>query len=241
MKKLHVLLFAITSVLSISFATAQTADEIITNYLKAIGGKELITQLNSIYMEGTMDAMGNKGTYKTTLLNGKGFKQEIDVMGTQVVMCYTDSMGWQINPMSGNYNAEKMADAQYLPGRDQIYAGGLFCMDYTAKGYNVVLAGQETVINVNAWKVDVTGPDGSVTSYYFDPDTWYLIKMIQRAEMMGQSMDISINLSNYKKLDNGFASPSTVETNYGGQFFLTANFTKVELNNPVDPAIFAKP
>lgn len=241
MKKIHVLLFALTSVLSISFATAQTADEIIANYIKAIGGKELITQLNSIYMEGTMDAMGNKGTYKTTLLNGKGFKQEIDVMGTQVVMCVTDSMGWQINPMSGNYNAEKMTDAQYLPAKNEIYAGGLFCTDYASKGYKVDLAGQETVISVNAWKVDVTAPDNNVTSYYFDPDTWYLIKTVVRAEMMGQSMDIATNYSNYKKMDNGFSTPSTVETNYGGQFFLTANFTKVELNNPVDLAIFAKP
>ncbi|HLO57120.1 MAG TPA: hypothetical protein VK179_00110 [Bacteroidales bacterium] len=241
MKKLHVLLFAITSVLSISFATAQTADEIIANYIKAIGGKELLTQLNSVYMEGTMDAMGNKGSYKTTLLNGKGYKQEIDVMGTQVVMCVTDSMGWQINPMSGSYNAEKMADAQYLPSRNDIYAGGLFTTDYASKGYKIDLAGQETVVNVNAWKIDVTAPDNSVTSYFFDPDTWYLIKTINRAEMMGQSMDIATNFSNYKKLDNGYASPSTVEVNYGGQFFLTANFTKIELNNPVDPAIFAKP
>jgi hypothetical protein len=80
-----------------------------------------------------------------------------------------------------------------------------------------------------------------VTSYYFDPDTWYLIKAVVKAEMMGQSMDVVTNFSNYKKLDNGYATPSTVEVNYGGQFFLTANFTKVELNNPVDPAIFAKP
>jgi hypothetical protein len=241
MKKVKILFFVLSSVLSISFASAQSADEIIANYLKAVGGKDLMSQLTSVYMEGTIDAMGNKGTYKTTLLNGKGYKQEIDVMGTLVIMCYTDTMGWQINPMGGNYSAVKMTDAQYLPGRDQIYAGGLLCTDFTAKGYKTDLVGQETVINVNAYKINITGPDNTETSYYFDPDTWFLIKLVQKIEMMGESMDVSVNLSNYIKLDNGFAAPGTVETNYGGQFFLTANFAKIELNNPVDPAIFLKP
>jgi hypothetical protein len=241
MKKLRFFVFTVLSVFGLSGMYAQTAEDIIANYTKAVGGKDLMNQITSVNMEGTIDAMGNRGTYKTTLLNGKGFKQEIDVMGTQVVMCYTDSMGWQINPMSGNYNAEKMTDAQYLPSRDQIYAGGLFFTDLASKGYKLDLAGQENVVNVNAYKVNVTSPDNTETMYYFDPDTWYLIKMVQKSEMMGQTMDIIINLSNYKKLDNGFAAPTTVETNYGGQFFLTANFTKIELNNPVDPAIFVMP
>ena len=88
--------------------------------MNALGGKDQIAQISSVLYEGTLDVMGSQGTVKTTLLNGKGYKQEIDVMGTVVVMCYTDSMGWQINPMGGNYNRGKNGrqSVQTGPGYD---------------------------------------------------------------------------------------------------------------------------
>jgi hypothetical protein len=185
--------------------------------------------------------MGGTGLIKTTLVNGKGYKQEIEVQGTQVIMCYTDSMGWQINPMAGNYSAEVMPDGQYKSGRDNIFAGGPFLTDYATKGYKIELAGQETVAGVNALKMNVTSPDNTESVYYFDPANWYLVKIIQKAEMMGQPMEISILLSNYQKPENGYAMPFTTETDYGGQIFLTAKINKVEINQDIDPAIFVKP
>ncbi|HEX2394763.1 MAG TPA: hypothetical protein VHI78_05415 [Bacteroidales bacterium] len=241
MKKIRFFILSVSALLFTTLISAQTAEEIIANYLNAIGGKDQICQITSVYTEGTLDAMGSTGVVKTTLVNGKGFKQEIDVMGTQVVMCYTDSMGWQINPMTGNYGAEKMPDPQFKSGRDNIFAGGPFVTDYASKGYKIELAGQETVVGVNAWKLNVTSPDNIESVYYFDPSNWYMIKMVQKAEMMGQPMDISIILSNYQKPENGYAMPFTMETDYGGQIFLTAKINKVEINQPVDPAIFAKP
>jgi hypothetical protein len=241
MKKIQFLSLAIIALFCITSVYAQSAEEIINKYMNAIGGKDQVTQVSSVYMEGTMDAMGNQGTFKTTLLNGKGFKQEIDVMGTSVTMCYTDSMGWQINPMTGNYSAETMPDNQYRAGKEQIYAGGLFVNDYLNKGYKVELAGQETVGMVNAYKINVMSPENVESFYFFDPESGYLIKLVQKSEMMGQSMDIILTFSDYQKPENGFAMPYTMETNYGGQFFLTAKINKVEINQPVETAIFLKP
>ena len=241
MKNIRFLFLAVPALLFATLISAQSADEIIANYMNALGGKDQIGQITSVLTEGTLDVMGNQGTVKTTLLTGKGFKQEIDVMGTSIIMCYTDSMGWQINPMAGNYNAETMTDSQYKPGRDMIFIAGPFSSDYKAKGYQLELAGQEMVAMINAFRINVVSPDSFKTAYYFDPATWYLIKTVQTIEMMGQTMDIITNYSNYQKPENGYAMPYTIETNYGGQFFLTANITKVELNQPIDPAIFVKP
>lgn len=241
MKQIRFLVLAVPALLLASLISAQTADEIIANYMNALGGKDQIAQINSIYYEGTLDVMGSQGTVKTTMLNGKGYKQEIDVMGTVVVMCYTDSMGWQINPMGGNYNPEKMADSQYKPGRDMIFAGGLFNSDILAKGYQVELTGQEMVGMVNAFKLNVISPDNFTSAYFFDPATWYMIKSVQTFDMMGQSMDVIVNYSDYQKPENGYSMPFDIETNYGGQFFLTAKINKVEVNQPVDPAIFLMP
>jgi hypothetical protein len=68
-----------------------------------------------------------------------------------------------------------------------------------------------------------------------------VIRTVQKGEMMGQPMDIIFTLSNFQKADNGFAMAYNIEENFGGQFFLVMNITKVEFNNPIDLAIFAKP
>jgi len=241
MKTNKIVLLAVSAFLFGSLVSAQTAEEIIANYLNAIGGKDQFSQISSVYTEGTLDAMGSTGTIKITLLNGKGYKQEIDVMGTSYVMCYTDTLGWQINPMTGNYDAEVMPENQFRAGRDNIFAGGPFATDFITRGYKIELMGEESVSGVNTFKVNVVSPENTETAYYFDPTTWYIVKMVQKAEMMGQPMDIIMILSDYQKPENGYAMPFTMETDYGGQIFLTAKINKVEVNQPIDPVVFAKP
>jgi len=57
---------------------AQTADEIVNKYIKAIGGKELISSIKSIYEEGTLEVNGNEGPSTTYIVSGKAFKNTID-------------------------------------------------------------------------------------------------------------------------------------------------------------------
>jgi hypothetical protein len=240
MKTLKFIFLSIITLFALQMVSAQTADEIVSKYIDAIGGKDQITRINSMYTEGSLDAMGSTGTIKHTLLAGKGAKAEIEVQGTSVVMCVTDSTGWSINPMTGNYNAEYMAPQQYKASKDEIYLVGAFT-DYEKKGYKLVLDGQQTVGAINATKMLVTSPDSVTTQYFFDPETGYLVQLIQTSNMGGQTMDITVGLSDYRKTDAGIALPYKIETNYGGQFFVTENVNKVEFNQPIDPAIFVKP
>ncbi len=93
--------------------SAQTADEIIGKYVQAIGGKDTLNKITSIYTESIMDVMGTQAAVKTTTLNGKGMKQEIDIMGSLMTTCYSDKGGWSINPMTGATLPEDMPEAQY--------------------------------------------------------------------------------------------------------------------------------
>src|SRR4030042_3580895 len=158
MKTIKFLMLSIFALSGTAFISAQTAEEIIGKHIDALGGKDQLSQITSVYMEGTLDVMGNMGSVKITTLHGKGYKQEIDVAGTQVTMCYTDSMGWQINPMTGNYGSQVMSAAQYNAGRAQIYIGGPF-IDYATQGYTVELTGQEPVGDLKAFVLRVTSAD----------------------------------------------------------------------------------
>jgi hypothetical protein len=59
--------------------------------------------------------------------------------------------------------------------------------------------------------------------------------------MMGQDVEITANLSNYKKTDAGYVMPFTVDLDFGGQFSLSTIVKKVEFNKPVDASIFIMP
>jgi hypothetical protein len=221
-------------------ASAQTADEIISKYIQAIGGKDLLSKITSVYTESSMDVMGNQATVKTTVLNGKGMKQDMDIMGSQILTCYTDKGGWSINPMAGSTSPEDMPEKQYNSGKDQIVIGAPF-INYAEKGYKAELAGTETVGNVNAYKIKFTSPDSTSAVYSFDPNTFYLVKSLQQAEMQGQMSDNEIIYSDYRQTD-GYAMPYKMDMNMaGGQFSMVMTVTKVELNKPVDETVFSKP
>jgi len=228
-------LFVILLLSGVSLS-AQTVDEVVNKYLKAIGGKETISKINSLYVESKMSAMGMEGPIKITTLNGKGYKQEIEIMGAKIVSCFTDQGGWSINPMMGSGTAEAMPEAQYLAGKDQIVIGAPF-VNYKESGYQAEITGNETVGDVEAVKIKMTSPANISATYYFDPSTGYLVKAIQPGDM-GETV---ATYSDYRQVE-GYAMPFKVENNIGGgQFVMTMTINTVEVNKAVDESIFQKP
>ncbi len=215
---------------------AQTVDDIINKYVDALGGKEKLSQIKSLYFESSTTAMGNETPSKITILNGKGFKLESEFNGQKMVQCFTDKGGWMISPMTGSSSAQPMTDEQYNTGKGQIDIGGpLF--NYAAKGNKVELLGKEG----GAYKIKLTTKDSVEAYYYIDPATYYVTKMVTTANMMGQEMEIVRTNSDYKKTDYGYVYPGTVEISYNGQFTVTTVAKKAEVNKDIDPSIFDMP
>ncbi|HEY2720360.1 MAG TPA: hypothetical protein VGI82_01460 [Chitinophagaceae bacterium] len=215
---------------------AQTADEIISKHVDAIGGQDKLNSITSIRMEGTADMMGNEAPTTTTVLTGKGFRNESEFNGQKVVRVYTDKGGWMINPFAGSDDPQALPDEQYKAGEDQIYVDPLF--DYAARGGKAELLGQEKVGDVNAYKIKLTNKDNSSNTFYIDPNTFYVIQIVTTTSMMGQTMDVTTNLSDQKKIDFGIVVPQTIKVSIGDQFSMTSKLTKIDINQPVDASIF---
>lgn len=232
-------LLSITSLLIFFAAKAQSVDDIIAKHVEAIGGKEKLSQLTSVYMEKTTEIMGNEANSKTTILNGKGYKNEMDFNGQQIIQVVTDKSGWTINPFGGSTSATAMTPEQYKSSEDGIYLPDpLF--NYAAHGGKVELEGQEKVGSINAYKLKFTNKDSAVATFYIDPATNYIIQEVRTGDVQGQPTDITISFSDYKKTDFGIVIPYTSGIDMG-QINLKNTTTKVEANKPVDPSIFDMP
>lgn len=239
MKSLKPVFLMIALLMCGAFVSAQTADEVIAKYVNAIGGKDQLSKITSLYTESKADIMGNESIQKSTILNGKGYKTEMDIMGSVITTCITDKGGWMINPMMGSDAAEDMPEAQYNAGKDEIFIGAPFTV-WSEKSYKAELLGNEAVGTVNAIKVKLTAPDNTSGVYFFDPETGYMIKAVSQADMQGQMVENVATYSDYRQVD-GYTLPFKTTVNMGGMFELTSEVTKVEVNKPVDPAFFVKP
>lgn len=225
------LLFAAATV----SAQAQTADDIINKHIEAIGGKEKLSAINSVRMESSMSVMGQEAPATSVVVNGKGARSDVSFNGQTITQVYTDKGGWGINPMTGQSAPQAMPSEQYEAAQDQIWIVPL--MNYKANGYTAELQGKEKVGNVDAYKVRVVkGSNG--TTYYFDPTTYYLVRQVKSAEMMGQQIDVVTTYSDYRKSDIGWLMPYAASIDMGGQMSMDMKVNKVEINPTVDPAVF---
>jgi len=215
---------------------AQTVDEIIDKHISAIGGKEKLDQVKSVYSESSVQVMGNDAPSTLTILNGKGYRLESDINGQKMVQVYTDKSGWAINPFAGGTDPQPMPDDQYKAGKDQLDVGGSL-YNYAAKGSKVELLGKED----SAYKIKLTSKDNIVITFYIDPVTYYIRKAVQTISMMGQEVESTRKPSDYKKTDFGVVLPYTIDISYGSQFSLTSTVKKIEINKAVDPKIFEMP
>jgi len=230
MKKIYFLL--LSAVLLCAYTlNAQTVDEIINKHIEALGGKEKLSQLKSLYTESSVEAMGNVSSAKEYLVEGKGFKSETEFGGMKIINCYTDKSGWILNPFSGSTDPQAMPDEAYKAGKNQIFIGGSL-VGYAAKGNKIEFIGKEG----NNYKLKVTTGDAE-TFYLIDAETNLVSKTTQKADMMGQSVEIVVSFSDYKKTDFGVVVPYTKTTDFGG-FALTAKVTKIEVNKQIDPKTF---
>jgi hypothetical protein len=235
MKRLKTSLLLLAAFFCSFSINAQTADDIIAKHLDAMGGKDKISQIKSLYTEGTVQVMGNDNPTTTTILNGKGFRSESDFNGQKFIQVFTDKGGWMVNPMMGGPGAQPLPDDAFKAGKGQIYIGGPF-YDYVAKGTKVELLSKDG----SAYKMKVTTSDNVEATYYVDASTYYITKLVRKGNMQGQEIEVTINFSDYQKTDFGFVVPHTIATDMGN-FQLSATISKVVVNKDVDPKIFEMP
>jgi len=236
MKPNRIIASLFVSIIISAGLSAQSADDVINDYIKAIGGKKKLNKITSLHMKSQIVSDMFEADAVTTVLTGKGYKMDMDVMGYQIATCFTDKGGWTTDPMAGT--TVQMPDDQYQIGKGAIYVAGPF-EKYKDLGLSAELVGRAEVNGVNTFHVRLTadGKDLS-TDHFFDPDTHLLIRTIAVVDNQGSEIEAVTDYKDYKEIDGGIKLAHVQEIDYGGQMSMTNTIGTVEVNVPVDPGIF---
>lgn len=242
MKFLKSSLFFAVTLFSISFVSAQTVDDIINKYIDAIGGKDKLSKISTLYTESSSEGMGKTMEIIAIIVNGKGAKTEMDMGGVKNIFCTTDTSAWIINGIAGDTNAMPLPMGMVKRQKNKMdILGPLY--NYAAKGNKVALLPNEKLGDINVYKILVTLPDSSHrTTYYIDPTTYYALKIVSEVKVPGQENNFvfGMALSNYRKTDYGYVMPFTTE-GILQQGSMTITVKKVEVNKVIDPKLFDMP
>lgn len=225
--------FVLAAVLICTHLQAQTADDVVNKYVAAIGGKPAIENIRTVYVESDAEVQGMSTTATTSIINGKAYKFEMDFGGQKFTTCVSEKGGWMVNPMTGTA-AEKMPEDQVKMAKGQMSIGGPL-YEYAAKGDKIELVGQDSA----DYKIKLTSAAGTGI-FYINKKTYYLDKTVSNVSMGGQDMEITVNFSDYRKLEGGFAFPYS-QTVIRPMATVSFTHKKVEVNKPLDPAIFEMP
>ena len=151
MKNIFLFVVFILGLVFVQFANAQSVDEVINQYIIARGGKEKLSAIKSIYLEGTRQMMGNEVQVKVTKVDGKLNRVDFEFGGNSGYTIITPDKGWTYIPMRSD-KPDEIPEARLKTMQDQIDIAGPL-VNYASKGYQAALKGKDTVSGKEAYKI----------------------------------------------------------------------------------------
>lgn len=228
--------FALTAVVALLFisasASAQTVDEIIAKNLAAKGGAEKLRALQTLRQTGSITIQGMNATMTTSFKRPSMNRQEITIMGQNIVMVFDGTKGWMLNPMVGT-EAMQMPVEQVEMMKDQSDFDGPL-LDYKARGFQVELVGVEDVGGKKGFHLRVARKTLPPQDLYLDTTTYLEIKMSTTVPGSGV---MEVQFGDYRTVD-GLTMPYSLKSLAAGMTVSEMKIDKIEFNVKLDDATF---
>ncbi len=233
MNKVKTLALALTAMITMQAAQAQTADEIVNKNIEAMGGKDKLLSIKTVKMTGSLTVQGMDIGITRTASHNVGMRVDISVPGMgEGFQIMTTTKGWGFMPFQGQTSPEEVPEDQVKDSQGDLDLQGQL-VNYKEKGVTVEAQGKEVVDGVECYKLKITSKNGKSVTSYFDAKTYYRVKTVSKRNVNGQETDVETLFSDYKKTADGYVF-AHAQTNAIG----TITFSSIEVNKPVDESIY---
>jgi hypothetical protein len=222
-------------------ASAQTAEEIVNKYIKAVGGMEKIQAVKTLRRTGKFTGGGGfEANVAQENKRANMVRQEFALQGLTGVNAYDGKTGWKIEPWGGKKDPEALGEEEMKSiVEDSDFDGPL--VNYQQKGNKVEFVGMDQVEGTDAFKLKLTLANGDVFYYYMDTDYYVPIKIDTKRMIRGAEREYETALGDYKEVA-GWYLPHSFETNTkGSQDKQKIVFDKIEANAQIDDGRFHMP
>lgn len=222
-------------------AGAQSLDEIIANHLKAIGGVEKWRTFTSMKYTGKSKWGSFEIPFTQVQLKDGSNRQDVTLQGLKMITAYDakTQTGWSVNPFQGSKDAQKMNEEQIQSQKENgEMAGDLAC--YKERGWKVELLDKEDVDGVECFKIMLTKTSGSISYYFIDGQSWYIIKVTTRTKYQDREFEGETQFSDFQTV-NGVVIAMSTDTYAEGKLQGQTVFEKVEFDVVVPAEDFKFP
>ena len=229
------LLSAMMLIAGFTSVKAQSADEIIQKHITAIGGTDSWNKIKSMKRVGSMTVQGMDIGFTQTVVNDKGMRTDISMMGQNGYVILTPKEGWMYMPMQpGMDKVTPMPADQVKASADKmtVKSGMLADKSGIAKAEFI---GKETTNNIACFKLKITDKDGNVQTDFFDASTYYLVRTEMTVKNEDAEQEVAMTFSDFKKQPEGIVLPMTMTSPMG---MGDITFKSVEINKPVSDDVF---
>ncbi len=210
-----------------------TAQQIIEDYVNAIGGAAKIAALKDVQTSATMQVSVQSLNVMTWQKGGNKVAMEMNMNGQVVSRRVFDGMAGVETGMGGAHalEGEELADLKEQAAFSK-EAG------YAAGGYKLTLKGVEDVNGTNAYAVEVERPDGQKSTEYYDMKTSLKLREVRTTTGQdGEPSTMTIDYADYKET-NGVKFPNTMTINGLMPIPITSTVSEIKVNGGIDDKVF---
>jgi hypothetical protein len=230
-------------------ARAQTAEELVARNLAARGGAEALAAIRTYVTKGELRYPGDfKLAFTETrqrldaATDNCAVRVDASLQGLTVIQAYDGQNGWRVNPFEGRKDAERMgADDARALADEALIDGAL--LSAGVKGSKVDYLGREDIDGTNTYKLRVSKTDGTIFTYYLDPDVYLEIRILENRTIRGAEQETEYDLGDYERV-NGVYFPFSIASgprNSADSDKQVITIASGAANAEVSPAMFAMP
>lgn len=207
-----------------------TGEDVVKNFLTAIGSEDKLKAVKTMEINGTMSAMGTALSMNQKVETGKKLALVVSMNGqvfqNQVFDGESVSNNGEVMALSGK-ELESVEIQTYIA--DELY--------YIEKGYEMELKGADKIDGADVYKVAITSPNGVKSTHYYDVKSNLKVRTISTNSTPMGEISLTADISDYKDVGNGILIAHKQKQQAGPQT-INIEITSVELNKGFDADVF---